>query len=1132
MMMLKALSKVMSPRTYQLDEVLYYEGEKAMNLIIIAVGECVGEVDIHSEQDILAKTTPHYLAPKVHNKKLTSEVSKMPVTAAAGAPAAAAATGSRSASPRPISPLDTPTHRSVDMESLDSSSQLSASIISKQHRESRVRVGRLGPATILAPFVAVCESIMEEVYHKETVTATTLVQTYVIFKNDFIHHIQEPMRSEIRKLLKASPTYIMPDLWNLHTKPMGERDWKSKKAWDLFKKDLRAGKTTSITSKLGTLKHVHRTDANGTRLLDDVGNSKAMNTVGGSKLASTLAGFTEAFLTRSNFERSQIKKLTASFKKDHLVDIEIHASKRRVEEKSLLRTVNSQPDFRKQNVYIPPEDRRDQEKSFGMTRNTVIYPAAMAEVLSRKQDPTISMQEADVVIDPTSFVQAKSLVTASAYPYVQYPYSLIHIHRENFSADNKAIQPRVSYCYYRLSGTMETLLEAKSCAARQMKHAYINCLTHDTDIDQPEIILDWRTFASFDTIGVSNTDFFLTYFRSVPMEYASFTPKVNLLNKVFPAEGKSSGQLYSCVKFNKVSTSGAVDDPFRGLLKPKYIQELGIMKEVLASTFSLADCCSYLLLNSAEGRELRLRQQRAHFGDEIAGVAGAGTGAGSPDNHSTSRTEASPHPSSHYQGSSLSSGMSPLSHQKSGLGSSFGRLDTGGTAGRDMHEDADEIDEYDEDTKQQVTCVVPLYQWISMAPESFESMRLSSLLFAEEKDDIILVDSASTDEVFDPNAADTNDAAVVRTMAMAGSGAPRTMTELKYSLREAGLLPPTDDDGVVTDTDIIERTAIKRHQEALRAGAGMKLTEENTVKLDMQQIVDINGRTRHVANSHHRLGDMGHSTRSRHGGGGGGPLKPLNRATVRHTQARGVSGLSVYEEGLLDEERANIVSLCNAARDNVVRMNDDFCYGELYTPFDQRVNKVRLPSSASARVTKIVENESWNAVNLAEQGRKLRTDLEEHAKVERFRHNPVVTVGVDRGTAEGHLTLLEAMDSLPTHSKLMAQKKDEIHQQAKLHAHIQQQPTVSKSASTSVLGVVRGPRERLSVRSSTNATTLNSSNNVTSAGQGVHGVHRKKGAAAPTIGVSSSLPALHAGAASLAHRLDVLHDVLNDSLLY
>ena len=90
--------------------------------------------------------------------------------------------------------------------------------------------------------------------------------------------------------------------------------------------------------------------------------------------------------------------------------------------------------------------------------------------------------------------------------------------REVASTENKAILPRVSFCYFRLSGVMKTLLEAKLSASQQMKHAYINCLTHDTEISQPEILLDWRSFTSFDMMGVSNTDFFIAYFRSVPME--------------------------------------------------------------------------------------------------------------------------------------------------------------------------------------------------------------------------------------------------------------------------------------------------------------------------------------------------------------------------------------------------------------------------------------------------------------------------------------------------------------------------------------------------------------------------------------------------------------------------------------
>jgi hypothetical protein len=510
MTILKALAKVMSPRTYQLDEVLYYENDKAMNMIIIAVGECVAEVEVHSQKDIVHKPSPHYLTPKA-SSTLHANTNKR--------------TG-RPGSPKTARSFDAESLESADesqsYKSLESQSQLSTSVISKQRRETRANVGRLGTGSILAPFVATCESIMEEVYHHETVTAATLLTAYVVFKNDFIHHIQEPVRTEIRKLLKASPTYLMPELWDLHSRSLGEMEWKSKKAWDLFKKDLRAGKGTSITTTLHRLQHLHRTDASGNRVYDESSNSKNKGCIGPSKLASTLAGFTEAFLTRSNFERAQIKKLTSSLGRDKLVDVEINASKRRVEEKQMHIDIANQPDFHRHNTYIPPEERNQNDRSFGLNRMTMVYPAAMAEVITTKHDANSTSADFDVPLDPTSYIQAKGLVTRSIYPLIQHPYSLIHIHRENYSSDNKAMQPRVSYCYYRLSGTMQTLLEAKNCAARQMKHAYINCLTQDNDIDQPEIILDWKTFSSFDTVGVANTDFYIAYFRSVPMEVTCF----------------------------------------------------------------------------------------------------------------------------------------------------------------------------------------------------------------------------------------------------------------------------------------------------------------------------------------------------------------------------------------------------------------------------------------------------------------------------------------------------------------------------------------------------------------------------------------------------------------------------------
>jgi hypothetical protein len=567
-----------------------------------------------------------------------------------------------------------------------------------------------------------------------------------------------------------------------------------------------------------------------------------------------------------------------------------------------------------------------------------------------------------------------------------------------------------------------------------------------------------------------------------------------------------------------------VDDPFRDMLKPKYIQELGILKEVLAASFTLAECCKHLLNSTAEGRELRLKQQKLRGdlddfrGDLRNNSTESLTGRSSPLH--TGRPGLQQQGNDH---SSTSTG-SPRGHQGGGGGGGggggnnkpglFARQDTTGTGGY-LHEDDYDFDDEDV-TNAHVMCVVPLYQWVSMAPESFEAMRLNSLLFEEQQSDDVLIDGslAQSSVATDGNTASTDNvgmgggdddggdvAANIRARQMAAMGGPRTLADLKYSLREAGLIPPTEEEGDAADTDIIERSAIKRYQAALKSTPAVKATEENTVMLDMLQIVDVNGLTRQgVGHTAHG----GISVRNHHRGS---MLKPVRNTRHHHHHQRGVSGLSLYEETLLDEERANVLRIMENARTSVVRMNDDFCFGELYSCMDQR-RKARLPSSAQARMDAIEEAGGFKAQNISDQSRRLRTELEEQAKTVRFRHNPVVSAGVDRGTAEGHLVLLDAMDTLPTHSRLMNQKKDEIHQRVRAeHLRSSQQP-IAKSASASILGVVRTAKDLQR----------------TGSGNG----RNKKPSSSSTLGVSSSLPSLNAGASSLSHRLDVLHDVLND----
>ena len=70
---------------------------------------------------------------------------------------------------------------------------------------------------------------------------------------------------------------------------------------------------------------------------------------------------------------------------------------------------------------------------------------------------------------------------------------------------------------------------------------------------EKELVLHWQPFRGFDSIPMTDSDHFIIYCRSTPLEYASITPSKNIFNAMFPAICKKDGQRFSCIVANKLN---------------------------------------------------------------------------------------------------------------------------------------------------------------------------------------------------------------------------------------------------------------------------------------------------------------------------------------------------------------------------------------------------------------------------------------------------------------------------------------------------------------------------------------------------------------------------------------------------
>lgn len=237
-------------------------------------------------------------------------------------------------------------------------------------------------------------------------------------------------------------------------------------------------------------------------------------------------------------------------------------------------------------------------------------------------------------------------------------------------------------------------------------------------------------------------------------------------------------------------------------------------------------------------------------------------------------------------------------------------------------------------------------------------------------------------------------------------------------------------------------------------------------------------------------------------------LSSISQAGKARARANITNTAQAMEERLLMEEKHKILTEVAQARSNIIKMNDDFCYGELYTPFGQR--GLRYPSSSNALAKRREDEDCWNEDKLKERTRDTRHRLddlisEEH---EKLRHNPIVLESVDVGRAEGHCSLLNAIRVLPQHSKVMAAKKEIIHQQSLSHSKVMKSKAREEAAAAAAAAAAL-----------TNLQPAASTSNLKSRGQ-----------SSAALVASHSAPSLSARpvSLSLSDRLDALHELLNE----
>jgi hypothetical protein len=174
----------MVAKRYDLDEVIVTCGEKASQLIITDIGECMVEVNVS--------------------------------TFNSGPNAAMAADG------------------------FDDESGMMSDMMAGAARAKSMEVGRIAPHSVIAPYVTQVESVYDHVYHPETIVATTLMTAYTVGFNDFHNNISKESRQAIKDVVRDYVSCTIPGLWETQAFRMGDREWRTHVAWEKYCKNLRS----------------------------------------------------------------------------------------------------------------------------------------------------------------------------------------------------------------------------------------------------------------------------------------------------------------------------------------------------------------------------------------------------------------------------------------------------------------------------------------------------------------------------------------------------------------------------------------------------------------------------------------------------------------------------------------------------------------------------------------------------------------------------------------------------------------------------------------------------------------------------------------------------------------------------
>jgi CRP-like cAMP-binding protein len=492
-------------------------------------------------------------------------------------------------------------------------------------KRKKIDLGRIAPNSILSANVLGSNAPHQDVFHPETVIAASLVTAYAISKHEFFNHMPKDSLEAIIKVIKEYKPPVLNPLWENAPRVLDENQWKMEKVWERYRNQISKDihKDVNILDAMKVIQRRHISSSSGndphqkfvSRMEDWGLDTQNMRTRPKHKEVDLNWGLPEKDIEFS-LKTATNAELPANQNKnsndDQLVtrlpfsaaggNSEGNNNRTNTPGRFKLEPIHTQlADFKMENIIRPVtpsaailntvsniiRNRISRSQSNANFQDRGVSRASSADYQGDMASSNASYEQTlhrtleinnrgAIMKSPSGLSPLKphnpSQPTVTSFMKdpskigVQYPFSLIHIHREIPHANPIQYlgeKRRLLKSYLRVNGIFKTCSKAKQMADTLMEQLFITLYQSTHLIKENELVLQWNTFKGYESIDVHDTDLFFIYCRSIPIEFASLKPAKNIFNAKFPSLCKPINQRFAVIVMNELNEQQTIQQASR-----------------------------------------------------------------------------------------------------------------------------------------------------------------------------------------------------------------------------------------------------------------------------------------------------------------------------------------------------------------------------------------------------------------------------------------------------------------------------------------------------------------------------------------------------------------------------------------